>query len=317
VLRDSEKRQIYDLHGHEGLAGTGFRGFGGREDIFGAFSGLFEDFFGFGAGSRGRPRSGGPVPGADLRYDLAVSFEDAARGTQTQVEIPRLETCRSCRGTGQAEGSKLVTCPTCGGRGQVIRSEGFFRVTSVCQHCGGRGVLITIPCRTCGGEGRVRERCKVAVRIPGGVDTGSRLRLKGEGESGMRGGGPGDLYIVIHVEAHEFFERRGKDVYCQLPISFAQAVLGDEVEVPTLDGPRRVSVPAGTQTGTQFRLKGAGFPDLRGFQAGDQVVEVVLVTPTRLTERQEVLISEFEAIEKEKSERGFFRKLFRRASAGE
>jgi molecular chaperone DnaJ len=313
VLRDPRKRQTYDLHGHEGVAGTGFRGFAGQEDIFSAFSDLFEDLFGFSAGSRRQGTGVGPENGADLRYDLAISFEGAARGTETEIEILRHESCSKCNGTGIAHGSQKVMCPTCGGRGQIIRAEGFFRLTSVCPHCSGRGVIITDPCGACNGQGRVREKRKVKVQIPAGVDTGSRLRLRGEGEAGLRGGGRGDLYIILHVEPHDIFERRGNDIYCRVPLSMVQASLGDEIEVPTLDGARAVKIPSGTQAGDTFRLKGLGIPDLRGFGTGDQIVEAVVVTPTKLTDRQKALLQEFAALEKEKGEGGIFRKLFKRA----
>ena len=315
VLRDPQKRQTYDLYGHEGIAGTGFRGFSGPQDIFSNFGDLFEDLFGFSATHRRHGASMGPEAGADLRYNLEVSFEDAARGTETEIEIVRLESCSICKGTGMASGSHPATCPTCQGRGQIIRSEGFFRISSTCPHCSGTGTIITNPCKTCQGKGRVRERHKVRVRIPAGVDTGSRLRLRREGEAGLRHGPRGDLYIVIHVKPHHLFERHGNDIYCRLPISIVQAAMGDEIEVSTLDGPRNLKIPAGTQTGEHFRLKGLGIPDLRGFGAGDQIVEVAVVTPTKLTERQCALLQEFADIEKEKKEGGFFRKLFRRSEA--
>jgi molecular chaperone DnaJ len=317
VLRDPQKRQTYDLYGHEGIAGTGFRGFSGHQDIFSTFGDLFEDLFGFSTTHRRHSASMGPEPGADLRYNLEVSFEDAARGAETEIEIVRLESCSSCKGTGMASGSHPTICPTCQGRGQIIRSEGFFRISSTCPHCSGSGTVITNPCMTCQGQGRVRERHKVRVRIPAGVDTGSRLRLRREGEAGLRDGPRGDLYIVIHVKPHDLFERHGNDIYFRLPISIVQAAMGDECEVSTLDGPCNLKIPAGTQTGEHFRLKGLGIPDLRGFGAGDQIIEVAVVTPTKLTERQFALLQEFADIEREKKEGGFFRKLFRRSEAHE
>lgn len=315
VLRDPQKRQTYDLYGYEGIAGTGFRGFSGPQDIFSNFSDLFEDLFGFSAMHQKSGTSMGPEAGADLRYDLEVSFEDAARGTETEIEIIRLESCSVCKGTGMASGSRPATCPTCRGRGQIIRSEGFFRISSICPHCSGSGTIITDPCQACQGKGRLRERHKVKVHIPAGVDTGSRLRLKREGEAGLRHGPRGDLYIVIHVKPHDLFERHGNDIYLRLPISIVQAAMGDEVEISTLDGPRNLKIPAETQTGEHFRLKGLGIPDLRGFGSGDQIIEVAVVTPTKLTERQRTLLQEFADIEKEKKEGGFFRKLFKRSEA--
>ncbi len=311
VLRDPEKRQIYDLYGYEGIAGTGFRGFSRQEDIFSSFGSIFEDLFGFSTGPKGRDTFRGPEPGADLRYDLEVSFKDAARGAETEIEIVRLESCPDCRGTGSASRSRPSVCPTCGGTGQVVRSEGFFRVSTTCPRCSGTGMVISDPCKTCQGQGRVRQRHRVRVRIPAGVDTGSRLRLRNEGEAGVRGGPRGDLYIVLHVKPHRFFERHGNDIYYRLPISIVQASLGDEVEIPTLDGHHTLKIPAGIQTGEQLRLRGLGVPDLRGFGTGDEVVEVRVMTPTKLTERQEALLQEFAAIEKEKKDRGFFHKIFR------
>ncbi|NIA08404.1 MAG: molecular chaperone DnaJ [Nitrospiraceae bacterium] len=315
VLRDPSKKQIYDLYGYEGVAGTGFRGFSRQEDIFGSFGDIFEDLFGFSSGHRGRDTSRGPEPGADLRYDLEVSFKDAARGAETEIEIVRLESCPDCRGTGSAAGNQPKSCPTCGGTGQVIRSEGFFRVSTTCPRCSGTGRIITDPCKTCQGQGRVHQRHRVKVRIPAGVDTGFKLRLRNEGEGGVRGGPRGDLYIVIHVKPHDFFERHDSDIYCQLPISIIQASLGDDIEIPSLDGPRTLKIPAGIQTGEQLRLKGLGVPDLRGFGTGDEVVEIRVMTPTKLTERQEALLQEFATIEKEKKEGGFFHKIFKRVEA--
>ena len=312
MLHDANKRQAYDLHGHEGVAGTGFRGFSGQEDIFSSFSDLFEDLFGFSTGPRRRTGGHGAEPGADLRYDLVISFEDACKGSETEIEVMRLETCEECTGSGMAKGSQRITCPTCQGRGQIIRSEGFFRVSTVCPHCSGQGFIITNPCPKCRGTGRVKQKRRVKVRIPAGVDTGSRLRLRGEGEAGKRGGPRGDLYIIIHVEAHEIFERRGDDIYCKLPISFTQAALGDRIEVPTLQGPHIVEISPGTQTGERIRIRGGGVTSLRGFAKGDQIVEVLVVTPSRLTERQKELLREFAEIEKEKSEGGFFKKLWKK-----
>ncbi len=311
VLRDPERRRAYDLHGYEGVAGTGFRGFSGHEDIFSAFSDLFEDLFGFSTGHRHRGPAG-PEPGADLRYDLVISFEQACKGAETEVEVVRLETCGACNGSGMAPGSQRITCPTCHGRGQIVRTEGFFRVSTTCPHCSGQGFIVTSPCSKCGGSGRVKERQRVKVRIPAGVDTGSRLRLRGEGEAGLRGGPRGDLYIVIHVEPHDIFERKGDDIYCRIPISFTQAALGAKIEIPTLNGTHVLEIPPGTQTGERFRLKGLGVPSLRGFGKGDQIVEVVVVTPTKLTDRQKELLKEFAQLEKEKSEGGFFKKLWKK-----
>jgi molecular chaperone DnaJ len=311
VLSDPEKRQRYDRFGFDGLGGDFSPGFSrSTEDIFSAFSDLFEDFFGF--SSAGGRRSGmGPENGSDLRFDLVISFEEAAKGTEKEIEIERLELCEQCQGSGAAPGSQVATCPTCGGTGHVVRNEGFFRVSSTCHHCSGKGTIITNPCPECRGQGRTRQKRRVAIRIPAGVDTGSRLRLRGEGEAGLRGGARGDLYVVIHVEAHEFFQRRGNDIYCQVPISMVQACLGDVITVRTIEGEERLKIPAGTQSGEIFRLKGKGMPDLRGFAPGDQLIEIKVVIPKDLTDRQRQHLEEFQEIEKEKEE-GVFKKIFKK-----
>ena len=311
VLRDPEKRRLYDMHGHAGVEGAGFSGFSRADDIFSSFSDLFEDFFGFSAGQGGRRN--GPEPGSDLRYDLTIEFAEAARGAEKEIDIVRLEECGKCNGTGAAEGSQEITCPTCNGAGQVVRTEGFFRVSSACPRCSGQGTVLTEPCPKCSGQGRVQERRRVRVHIPAGVDSGSRLRLRGEGEAGRRGGRRGDLYIVLHVEPHEFFQRRGNDILSSESISITQAALGCTIKVPTIDGEEEIEVPAGTQNGDSVSLRGKGFPDLRGGAPGRHVVFFKVVVPDRLTERQKELLLEFEEIEKEKKEGGFFRKLFRKA----
>ena len=312
VLRDPEKRRLYDMHGHAGVEGAGFRGFNRADDIFSSFSDLFEDFFGFSAGHGGR--RGGPEAGSDLRYDLTIEFAEAARGAEKEIDIVRLEECQKCKGTGAGEGSQEITCPTCNGAGQVVRTEGFFRVSSVCPRCSGQGTVLTEPCSKCSGQGRVQERRRVRVHIPAGVDTGSRLRLRGEGEAGRRGGARGDLYIVLHVEPHEFFQRRGNDILSSESISITQAALGCTITVPTIDGEEEIEVPPGTQNGDSVSLQGKGFPDLRGGAAGRQVVFFKVVVPDKLTERQKELLMEFEEIEKEKREGGFFKKLFKKAT---
>ncbi len=313
VLRDPEKRKLYDLHGHAGVEGAGFRGFRGAEDVFSSFSDLFEDFFGFSTGQRRGPRNG-PEAGSDLRYDLTISFREAALGAEKEIDIVRYENCSACNGTGAAEGSEIVTCPTCNGAGQVVRTEGFFRVSSICPRCSGEGTVMTEPCRSCAGRGRVQERRRVKVHIPAGVDSGSRLRLRNEGEAGRRGGPRGDLFIVIHVEPHEFFQRRGNDILSSEMISMAEAALGCTINVPTIDGEAEIDIPAGTQNGDSITLKGRGFPDLRGGRTGNQVIFMKVMVPENLTERQKELLSEFADIEKEKKEGGFFRRLFKKAA---
>ncbi|MGQ9500078.1 MAG: molecular chaperone DnaJ [Dissulfurimicrobium sp.] len=312
VLRDPEKRKVYDLHGHEGITGMGFSGFTRQEDIFSAFNDLFGDFFGFSTSSRSQGSGFGPEQGADLRYDLTISFEEAARGTEKNIKITRLEPCEKCNGTGLNPGSQPAICNLCKGRGQVIHTEGFFRIATTCPNCKGRGVIITNPCRTCNGQGRIRKHQMVKVRIPAGADNGSKLRLRGEGEAGLRGGPRGDLYIILHVEPHEFFERHGNDIYCRIQISMVQAALGDEIDVLTLDGQRKFKIPAGTQPGETFRLKGLGVPDLRGFGTGDQIIEISIVIPKKLTERQKELLREFASLEKEEDEGGIFKRFFKR-----
>lgn len=295
VLRDPDKREIYDRYGIEGLKGTGFSGFRGFEDIFSAFGDIFEDFFGFGSTSTGRrkPRA---RPGADLRYDLKISFAEAAFGKETEIEIPRNTLCEACHGTGAKSGTNPIQCPNCKGTGQVTRSQGFFTISTTCSQCHGEGKYIQHPCKECHGFGKVRKTKRVHVRIPPGVDTGSKLRIRSEGEEGERGGPPGDLFIFIYVEPHNFFTREDDDVICQIPISLTQAALGTEVEVPTLNGKRTLKIPRGIESGEILKIKGEGFPSLRGYGRGDQVVQVVIKTPKNLTRRQEELLREFEEL---------------------
>ncbi|OCC16276.1 Chaperone protein DnaJ [Dissulfuribacter thermophilus] len=315
VLRDPEKRRLYDAYGHEGLKQSGFQGFSGFDDIFGAFNDIFGEFFGF--SSRDVHSRRGPQPGRDLRYDLSITFIEAVKGVEKEIEIERLETCSSCSGTGLKEGTHPSICRMCGGRGQVVRAEGFFRIATTCPNCNGSGQVIENPCPSCGGKGRRPQRQKVTIRIPAGVDTGSRLRLREEGEAGLRGGPRGDLYIVLHVEPHEFFERRGNDVYFTMPISISQAALGAKVEVPTLDGTKEIEIPPGLQTGESIRLKGEGIPDLRGLGSGDFVIQFFVKTPQNLTERQKELLEEFQKIESTKEETlqkegGFLKKFLKK-----
>ncbi len=312
VLKDKEKRQLYDMYGHQGLNGSDFSGFTRTEDIFSAFNDLFEDFFGFSTGRGSAQAEMGPKRGADLRYDLAITFIEAAKGTEKEIEIQRLEECSKCSGTGAAPGAKITSCPTCHGRGRIIRSEGFFQVASTCPTCNGEGTVFSEPCPSCKGKGRTPQYRKVKIKIPAGVDTGARLRLRDEGEAGIRGGQRGDLFIVIHVEPHEYFYRKGNDIYCEVEISSIQACLGDTIEVPTLEGTEQIKVPAGTQPDTIFKLKGKGFPDLRGFAHGNQLIKIKVVTPTNLTSKQKELLKEFLEIEKEKKKGGFFKKILKK-----
>lgn len=297
VLRDPEKRNIYDHYGHEGLQGTGFSGFRGFEDIFSSFSDIFDDFFGFGAGRRSRTAA---RRGADLRYDLTISFMDAAFGLETEIEIEKLQSCATCEATGCEPGTYPEDCRQCGGTGQISRSQGFFSIRTTCPLCRGEGRSIPSPCPECRGTGQVEQAKKVSVKIPAGVDIGSRLRLTGEGESGTRGGPPGDLYVFINVKPHEFFKRNNHDIICQVPISFVQAALGADISVPTLTGKKTLHIPKGTQPGEVFRFKREGIPSLRGHGKGDQIIQVLVKTPTGLTKKQEALLKEFAKLESAK-----------------
>ena len=298
VLSDAEQRKRYDRFGHAGVssgAGAsawGAPGFGGIEDILG-------DLFGFGDvfGGRGGARRSAAQRGADLRYDLEITLEDAANGMTAQLRIPRLETCDVCKGSGSAAGSQPETCSTCGGSGQVRYQQGFFSVARTCHVCRGAGRVIKNPCTGCKGAGRVEREKQMEVKIPAGVETGSRLRVSGEGEAGTQGGAPGDLYVVIHVAEHEQFERQGSNLYEAVPITFAQAALGADVMVKTLDGEEKLKIPMGTQTGTVFRLRGKGMPALGGRGRGDLFVSVTLVTPTTLTREQRRLLEQLAEVE--------------------
>ncbi len=316
VLGDLDKRKIYDQYGIEGLRNSGYSGPGNYEDIFSSFGDIFSDFFGFGGGGRGRQR--GPVQGSDLRYDLSISFLEAALGTEKQIELTKRDTCWTCEGSGLRPGHSAETCESCQGRGQVIRSQGLFRVSTTCPQCRGAGEIIKEPCGDCDGNGLVNKKKTVSLKIPAGVDSGARMRLRSEGEGGRKGGPAGDLYVVIYVEPHEFFHREGNDILCELPISFAQAALGDTLsEVPTIHGTTELTIPKGTQTGEVFILRDEGVAFLRRNGKGDMKVIAKVHTPQKLTKRQKELLEEFESIEKEKDdskEEGFFKKLFHMSS---
>ncbi len=284
VLSDGQKRALYDQYGHDGLqqqAGGGFNG-GGFGDIFGD---LFGEVFG---GSGGRRRSAGRA-GESLRYNLDIEFDEAVFGTQAKIKIPRHVTCDACTGTGVEVGSKPEVCPTCDGHGQVRYQQGFFSVSQACSTCRGTGSIIKNPCKECSGAGRKREEKSLSVKIPAGVETGTRLKLLGEGGSGSQGGPPGDLYVVIQVKEHQFFQRRGNDIYCQISVTFAQAALGANLEVEALEGKEKISVTESTQSGDLIYLKGQGVPHLNGYGRGDQVIELIVVTPKTLSARQREL----------------------------
>jgi molecular chaperone DnaJ len=294
VLSDPEKRDIYSRYGHAGLSGVGYRGFSGFEDIFSSFGDIFGDVFGFKTG-HSRSRTGARA-GADLRYDLRISFMDAALGAATEINLKKQILCASCRGSCCAPGTSPKICGLCQGRGQVTQSSGFFSISSTCPQCRGQGGVIATPCPECSGGGRVTAEKTVQLKIPAGVETGSRLRLRGEGEEGEYGGQSGDLYVFIEVEQHEVFERNGDDIYCRIPITFLQATLGATVEAPTLTGEEKLKIPRGTQTGKIFRLKGKGIPHLRGYGRGDHLIETVVTVPTSLTKKQEELLKEFDRL---------------------
>lgn len=300
VLQDPEKRSLYDRYGHDGLRNAGFQGFQGFDDVFSNFGSLFEEFFGFGSGRRGG-RSAARA-GADLRYDLQVTFEEAVFGVEKILEFEKLETCVHCLGKRTAPGTQPTTCSTCGGIGQVERRQGFFALRTTCPQCRGEGTLITTPCPQCRGQGMVKAPKKLAVKVPAGVDNGARLRLVGEGEEGLHGGPAGDLYVVITVAPHDIFERQGNDIHCRVPISFSQAALGAEVDVPSLyDETQVLTIPKGIQSGETLVIRASGIPDVRTGRRGDQIVHVVVQTPTRLTERQEELLRALAELEGEQS----------------
>jgi molecular chaperone DnaJ len=296
VLSDAQKRAAYDQYGHAGVdpsmgaAGAGGAGF---RDFADAFSDIFGDIFG-GAGGGGGGRSR-VYRGADLRYNLEITLEEAARGTETKIRVPVLTECEHCHGTGAKPGTQPTTCPTCGGHGQVRMQQGFFSVQQTCPRCHGSGRVIGDPCTSCHGEGRVKKHKTLSVRIPAGVDEGDRIRLTGEGESGINGGPPGDLYVQIHLKEHAIFQRDHDDLHCELPISFATAALGGEIEIPTLDGHASIKIPSETQTGKVFRLRGKGIKGVRSQHPGDLMAHVVVETPINLTERQRELLREFDS----------------------
>ncbi len=309
VLSDSQKRQVYDQYGKAGLQGSGGGGQGGFEDMFSGFGDVFGDLFGFGGGRR---EHNGPTKGADLRYDLTITFMEAVHGTEKEVTLNKRDTCWTCEGSGMRPGYKPETCSTCRGTGQVTRSQGFFRVQTPCPDCHGQGQIITEPCADCNGAGLIHKDKTVSLKVPAGVDTGARMRLRGEGEGGRKGGPTGDLYVVIQVQPHEFFQRDGSYIYCEYPLSMAQATLGCTVDIPTIHGEASLSFPKGTQPGQSFKIRGEGVPSLRNNSTGDMIIETKIIIPEKLTKRQKELLEEFSKIEDAKdSDESFFSRLFK------
>ena len=318
VLKDADKKAAYDRYGHAAFEGgmgggrPGGGGFSGNGDFASAFSDVFEDLFGDFMGGRGGQSRSRAQRGSDLRYNLRVSLEEAYSGVQKTINVPSSQSCDVCRGTGAEGGAEPVTCPTCSGMGKVRAQQGFFTVERTCPTCSGMGQIVKNPCRTCGGQGRTEKERALSVNIPAGVETGTRIRLAGEGEAGLRGGPAGDLYIFIEVKDHAIFQREGVHLYCRVPVSMTTAALGGEVEVPTIDGGRsRVKVPTGAQSGKQMRLRGKGMPALRGGGSGDMVIEMAVETPVNLTVRQKELLREFEKLSEENNPEGqsFFSKV--------
>jgi molecular chaperone DnaJ len=301
VLSDPKKRVAYDQFGHAGVDpaafGAGARGFGGQEG-FGGFADAFGDIFGeiFGNAGGGRSRGSGVFRGADLRYNLELSLEEVARGTEARIRIPAMEECATCHGSGAKPGTQAKTCPTCNGQGQVRVSQGFFSIQQTCPQCHGSGKIIPQPCETCDGAGRIRKHKTLSVKIPAGVDQDDRIRLSGEGEAGINGGPSGDLYVVVNLKPHAVFQRQNNDLHCDMPIGFATAALGGEIEIPTLDGHAKLKIPPETQTGQVFRLKSKGIKGVRTASHGDLYCHVAIETPIKLTARQKELLREFETI---------------------
>ncbi len=301
VLSEADKRAAYDRYGHAGVdqsvgGGGGGQGFDGFADAFGD---IFGDIFGGGGGGRGRSNV---YRGADLRYNLEITLEEAARGAEKTIRIPTQENCDKCGGSGAKPGSQAKPCPTCGGAGQVRIQQGFFSIQQTCPKCHGSGSYIPDPCGSCHGSGRVKKQKTLEVKIPAGIDEGMRLRHAGYGEPGVNGGPTGDLYVEVHIKKHSVFQRDGDDLHCEMPIDFTTAALGDDIEIPTLDGMARIKVPAETQTGKVFRLRGKGIRNVRSHAHGDLMCHVLVETPVKLTDRQKELLEEFNTIARESSD---------------
>ncbi|MCB9963350.1 MAG: molecular chaperone DnaJ [Rhodospirillales bacterium] len=301
VLKDEQKRTAYDRYGASAFDGSmggasGGSGFSGAG--FGNFSDIFEDVFGefMGGAARGGGRSGnGPQRGADVQYGYEITLEEAFKGKEASLEIPRQEACESCKGSGAESGTSVETCSTCKGAGRIRMQQGFFTIERTCSTCGGAGSMIRTPCKACGGQGRLRKNKKIKMTIPAGIDHGRRIRLSGEGEAGLKGGSPGDLYVLVSIKPHRIFKRDGADLHCRAPIAMTTAALGGEIDVPTIDGKKaQVKIPAGTQTGQQLRLKGKGMPVMRSSAHGDMFIDIFVETPVNLNKKQEELIRELD-----------------------
>ncbi|MEP5731671.1 MAG: molecular chaperone DnaJ [Sulfitobacter sp.] len=305
VLKNGDKKAAYDRYGHAafegGMGGGGGRPGGGQGDFSSAFSDVFDDLFGDFMGQRGGQGGGRRAArGADLRYNLRVTLEDAFSGMQKSINVPTSVQCDSCSGSGAEGGAEPTTCPTCSGMGKVRAQQGFFTVERTCPTCSGMGQIVKNPCKSCRGAGRIEKERSLSVNIPAGVETGTRIRLAGEGEAGMRGGPSGDLYIFIEVAEHDLFDREGPNLFCRVPVTMSAAALGGNIEVPTIDGGRgRVSIPSGSQSGRQMRLRGKGMPPLRGGGVGDMIIELAVETPVNLTARQKELLQEFQDLSTE------------------
>jgi len=300
VLKDPEKKAAYDRYGHAafegGMGGGGGRGGYGQGDFSSAFSDVFDDLFGdFMGGGGGRGGRSRNTRGSDLRYNMRITLEEAFGGAQKTINVPSTAQCGPCNGTGAEGGTEPTSCPTCSGMGKVRATQGFFTVERTCPTCSGMGQIIKNPCKSCGGQGRIEKDRALSVNIPAGVETGTRIRLSGEGEAGLRGGSSGDLYIFIEVAPHDIFQREGTNLFCRVPVSMTTAALGGDIEVPTIDGGRsRVKVPSGSQSGRQMRLRSKGMPAVRSSQVGDMFIELAVETPVNLTSRQKDLLREFE-----------------------
>ena len=299
ILSEPEKRRAYDAYGHAGINPQG----GGGSEGMGGFSEAFGDIFGEIFGGRGGRGGQQVYRGADLRYNMDITLEQAARGTETKIRIPSLDECATCKGTGAKPGTQPKTCHTCNGQGQVRMQQGFFSIQQTCPTCHGNGKVIADPCTPCSGSGRIKNHKTLSVKIPSGVDDGDRIRLSGEGEAGMNGGPPGDLYVVVQLKPHAVFQREGADLHCEMPISFTIAALGGDIHIPTLDGEAKIKIPAETQSGQVFRLRGKGIRPVRQTSAGDLMCHVVVETPVRLTDQQKELLRELEEINKKDGDR--------------